>query len=59
MPTIQDHISLDALTAGTLSTLKAIGVPDNARVHPHLIVGRYSSHDRHFVARRTPGSISA
>ena len=30
MPTIQDHISLDALTEGTSSTLKAIGVADIA-----------------------------
>ena len=34
MPTIQDHISLDALTEGTLSTLKAIGVDDIAIMHP-------------------------
>ena len=34
MPTIQDHISLDALTEGTLSTLKAIGVADIAIMQP-------------------------
>ena len=34
MPTIQDHISLDALTDSTLSTLKAIGVDDIAIMHP-------------------------
>ena len=34
MPTIQDHISLDALTDDTLSTLKAIGVDDIAIMHP-------------------------
>ena len=85
MPTIQDHISLDALTEGTLSTLKAIGIDDIAIMHTtppepgedqsplwrdvrctveahgmrffniglHLIVGRDSSHNRHFVAPHT------
>ena len=36
MPTIQDHLGLDNLTDGTLSTLKAIGVDDIAIMHPPL-----------------------
>ena len=34
MPTIQDHLGLDNLTDGTLSTLRAIGVDEIAIMHP-------------------------
>jgi mannonate dehydratase len=34
MPTVQDHIALDGLTDGNLSTLRAIGVDDIAIMHP-------------------------
>ena len=54
MPTIQDHISLDALTEGTLSTLKAIGVDD-------IAIRRWAEilHMIDTSLPRTPGSISA